>query len=102
MMSSVPDIIFFFSNECGESCIGEQFQIFRNVDYVQVALNYLKIFRKVLLGRLSRCNFSIIFVYFVSILLIKLFGVNFDFLIHHFFEINIKTLITLVTFILLF
>ena len=57
------------------------------------------VIRKIIPGAIL----SIIFVYFVSILLIKLFGVNFDFFnTSFFFEINIKTLITLVTFILLF
>ena len=46
---------------------------------------------------------SIIFVYFVSILLIKLFGANFDFFNSSFFiQINMKTLVILIIFILLF
>ena len=46
---------------------------------------------------------SIIFVYLISILLIKLFGANFDFFNASFFvEINLKTLMILITFILLF
>ncbi len=46
---------------------------------------------------------SIIFVYFVSTLLIKLFGTNFDFFnTTFFFEINIKTLVTLLILIVLF
>ena len=46
---------------------------------------------------------SIIFVYFVSIFLIKLFGANFDFFNSSFFiQINMKTLVILIIFILLF
>ena len=46
---------------------------------------------------------SIIFVYCVSILLIKLFGANFDFFNSSFFiQINMKTLVILIIFILLF
>ena len=46
---------------------------------------------------------SVIFVYIISSLLIKLFGVNFDFFNSSFFlEINIKTLLLLIVFIGLF
>ena len=46
---------------------------------------------------------SVIFVYIISSLLIKLFGVNFDFFnSSFFFEINIKTLLLLIVFIGLF
>ncbi|MEE2695322.1 MAG: hypothetical protein VX976_03080 [Pseudomonadota bacterium] len=46
---------------------------------------------------------SIIFVYFVSTLLIKLFGVNFHFFdASYFVELNIKTLIILILFLVIF
>ncbi len=46
---------------------------------------------------------SIIFVYLISTMLVKLFGVNFDFFDASFFlELNLKTLILLIIFIALF
>ncbi len=57
------------------------------------------IVRKIIPGAIL----SIIFVYLISTILIKLFGVNFDFFDTSFFlELNLKTLIILIMFITLF